>query len=111
MYVKYDQASSEEDKASFTLFIRDFIESLFVYIMAYDSSCEEDLNLRFLLEDIPEDRDEVDSVSKHVIDFESRPVLSKYFIDSESRAVKQEATRLRTVSELSSNFEINKIPP
>ena len=85
-------------------FVVDFIQNR-IYNMAYDSSSSEDLNLRFLLEDIPEDRDEVDSVSRHVIDFESRPVLPKYFVDSENRAFKQKTTRLRTVSVFSRTFK------
>ncbi len=70
--------------------------------MASDTLFEEDLHLRFLLEDVPQDRDEVDSISKHVINFESGSAyLPTYFVDSENRAVKQETRALRTVSALS----------
>ena len=69
--------------------------------MAHETLCEEDLNLKFLVEDLPESRDEVDSVSKHVINFESGTAayLPKYCLDSENRAVKNETRRLRTVGD------------
>ena len=68
--------------------------------MAYETLFEEDRNLRFLVEDVPESRDEADSISKHVVNLEcgSAGHLPKYSLDSENRAVKQETKRLRTVS-------------
>jgi hypothetical protein len=82
-----------------------YLKKLFIYDMAHENALEEDRNLRFLLEDVPEDRDEVDSVSKQVINFESGSVyLPKYFIDSENHAVRKGTRRLRMVSGLLDNF-------
>lgn len=59
----------------------------------------EDLNLKFLVEDLPESREEVDSVSKQVISFEcGSESLPKYFVNSDIHAVQKEKPRLRTVS-------------
>lgn len=67
--------------------------------MAYDSGREEEFELGFLREDLPEGDDEVDSVSKQVINFEHGAVyLPKYFVDSNNHAVKKETRRIRTVS-------------
>ena len=67
--------------------------------MSYDGASDEDLNLKFLDESVPEERDEVDSISKQVIDFESASAyLPKFFVNSENQVVKQETRRSRTVS-------------
>ena len=68
--------------------------------MAYETLLEEDRNLKFLVQDVPESRDEADSISKYVVNLESASAvyLPKYSLDSENRAVKQETRRLRTVS-------------
>ena len=83
-------------------YLKNNYSSLSIYEMAYETLFEEDLNLRFLVQDVPESRDEVDSISKHVVNLESGSAvyLPKYSLDSENRAFKQEARRLRTVGNL-----------